>query len=83
MSNYQSNGNVNYRAYRGATCHYKKVENKEDDLKLEEAIIQIYLQLPFYGYRRVSEELRRKGLQVNRKRICRIIRDIGIKTIDG
>jgi transposase InsO family protein len=32
-----------------------------------------------YGYRRVHEEIRRRGLRVNKKRIARIMRELGLR----
>ena len=48
---------------------------------MEEAIISIYLKWPFYGYRRITEELKRNGHQVNRKRIRRIMHNLNIQAI--
>lgn len=41
----------------------------------------IYLKWPFYGYRRITEELKRNGLQVNHKHIRRIMYELNIKAI--
>lgn len=60
--------------------YYKKAE-KRDERELEEEIMSIYLKWPFYGYRRITEELKRKDHQVNRKRIRRIMHDLNIKAI--
>lgn len=45
------------------------------DQVLTEEIERIVLQLPGYGYRRVTAQLRREGWQVNEKRILRLMRD--------
>lgn len=44
-------------------------------------IDEIHLQYPFMGSRRIRTELIKKGHNVNRKRIVRIIRDMGIGAI--
>lgn len=41
-------------------------------------IDRIYTEWPFYGSRRITEELRRRGYEVNRKRIQRLMRIMGI-----
>lgn len=41
----------------------------------------IYMKWPFYGYRRITEELKRDGYQVNRKRIRRIMHNLNIRAI--
>jgi len=43
-------------------------------MELREAIQEIALEMPAYGYRRVSRELRRRGWGVNRKRVLRLMR---------
>ncbi|MCI0447684.1 IS3 family transposase [bacterium] len=44
------------------------------DLELRSQIQQIALQWPCYGYRRVTAELQRQGVHVNRKRVLRLMR---------
>lgn len=44
-------------------------------------IDEIHLQYPFMGSRRIRNELIKKGHKVNRKRIVRIMRDMGIGAI--
>lgn len=44
-------------------------------------IDEIHLQYPFMGSRRVRTELAKKGHKVNRKRIVRIMREMGIGAI--
>ena len=40
-----------------------------------------YLQTPFYGSRKMTASLRRQGHQVNRKRVQRLMRQMGIEAI--
>lgn len=63
-----------------SSVYYRKKGNKEER-RLEEAIMYVYMQYPFYGYRRITEDLRRSGFQVNRKRVLRIMRKMHIKAI--
>ena len=46
-----------------------------DQTALQDAIETIVLDHPGYGYRRVTAQLRRQGLRVNRKRVLRIMRE--------
>ena len=48
------------------------------DTELEELIGTIQDELPGYGYRRVTQELRRRGHLVNHKRIARVMRTKGM-----
>ena len=63
-----------------SSVYYKKAE-KKDERDLEEAIMSIYMKWPFYGYRRIREQLKREGHHFNRKRIRRIMHDLCIKAI--
>jgi putative transposase len=65
-----------------ATWYYyrkQKVEadrkREEEELRLKRAIEEILLEHPEYGYRRVTEELHRKGIPVNHKRVHRLLQD--------
>lgn len=44
-------------------------------------IDRIYTKIPFYGTRRITALLRHEGYSVNRKRIQRLMRLMGLKTI--
>lgn len=46
-------------------------------LTLREAVEQVVLEWPGYGYRRVTEQLQRDGWLVNHKRVLRIMREEG------
>jgi putative transposase len=51
------------------------------DYWLSRRIDQLYLQQPFYGSRRMRARLKFEGYEVNRKRIQRLMRQIGIHAI--
>jgi putative transposase len=46
----------------------------ERDMALKKVIESIHLELPGYGYRRIREELLRRGICVNSKRIRRVMK---------
>ena len=46
-----------------------------EDMELRDDIQRIALEFPYYGWRRVSAELRRRGWTVNHKRVRRIMRE--------
>ena len=50
-------------------------ETTQHDVELRDAIEHIVLEFPGYGYRRVTEQLRREGWVVNHKRVLRIMRE--------
>jgi putative transposase len=47
----------------------------DDDMELRDDIQRIALEFPYYGWRRVIAELRRRGWTVNHKRVRRIMRE--------
>ena len=66
---------------RSSYYKHPRCERDEDTI-LMNAIDEIYTRLPFYGSRRISKELRRaKGIVVNRKRVQRLMRKMGLEAI--
>jgi putative transposase len=54
----------------------EKREPVEEEMEVRSAIQQIAVEhRRRYGYRRISAELRRRGMQVNHKRVARMMRD--------
>lgn len=52
-----------------------------DDLALMRRIDELHLELPFYGSRRMTFELNEEGRGVNRKRVQRLMRVMGIEAL--
>ena len=63
----------------GRAGFYRSLQEKipaEEDMEVRSAIQQIAVEhRRRYGYRRISAELRRRGMLVNHKRVLRIIRE--------
>ena len=53
----------------------------EEDLFLMGEIDRQYLKPPFYGSRRMKAWLKRRGVRVNRKRVQRLMRGMGLRAI--
>lgn len=51
------------------------------DIELMRQLDALYLQWPFYGSRRLCEELRQRGERVNRKRVRRLMRQMGLRAM--
>lgn len=64
-----------------ASYYYKVVEPSEEELILLKLIDQQYMETPFYGSRRITAELKRQGYQVNRKRVQRLMQQLGLQAI--
>lgn len=58
-----------------APSSYYHQPQGRDDTELRDLIEEIALEFPCYGYRRMTAELRRRGLIVNHKRVLRIMRE--------
>jgi putative transposase len=54
-------------------------EPSADDLALMRRIDELYLEKPFYGSRRMTFDLNEEGLGVNRKRVQRLMRLMGLE----
>jgi len=59
---------------------YYQVED-EENLELMRLIDEEFLRYPFYGSRKMKVYLKRRGFPVNRKRIQRLMRLIGLESI--
>jgi putative transposase len=64
-----------------STVYYKKRPIKPIDLKLMKLIDKQYLKIPSWGSRSMRNHLRRLGYKVNRKRVQRLMRLMGLEAI--
>ena len=64
-----------------STAYYRPEPVSEEDLVLMRLIDAIHLRLPFYGSRRIRDELEAHGQRVNRKRIQRLMRQMGLRAL--
>ncbi len=64
-----------------STLYYQPAAVSEDDLALMRRMDELYLAWPFYGSRRMVAVLRRDGVVVNRKRVRRLMRLMGLEAI--
>lgn len=65
-----------------ASYYYQEEEKiSETDIELMRLIDQEYLDHPFYGSRRMTEMLKAQGYHVNRKRVQRLMQEMGLEAI--
>jgi len=64
-----------------SSCYYQRKEESAGDLKLMRLMDELHLRLPFYGSRRLAWSLQQKGYAVGRKRVQRLMRQMGITAI--
>ena len=60
---------------RASLYRVRRPQAPADDVELRDAIQRIALEMPGYGSRRISAELRRRAWIINRKRVQRILRE--------
>jgi putative transposase len=61
--------------------YYQPVGESKENLLLMRLIDEVYTKRPFFGSRRITEELCEQGHAVNRKRVSRLMEVMGIEAI--
>jgi len=61
--------------------YYEPVKESEENLACMEIIDKLYTLRPFYGSRKMTAMLKREGYVVNRKRVVRLMRLMGLVAI--
>ena len=64
-----------------SSVYYRAVPIPEADLALMRRIDEIHLKIPFYGSRKIRDQLQREGYKVNRKKVQRLMRLMGISAL--
>jgi putative transposase len=64
-----------------SALYYRPKGEDADDISMLNEIRDVWERYPFYGYRRITKELRRKGYVVNHKRVQRLMKTAGICAI--
>lgn len=63
-----------------STAYYESVKQPEDE-KLLQTMDEIYTACPFYGKRKMKVELIRKGFSIGIKKVCSLMRKLGLSCI--
>lgn len=63
------------------TLYYKPRPVGDADTVLANRLHELWLAMPFYGYRRFTAQLQREGHAINHKRVKRLMDDAGIQAI--
>ena len=64
-----------------STVYYRPTGISAEDLALMRLLDEIHLERPFYGSRRLRDELETQGTPVNRKRVQRLVRQMGLRAL--
>jgi transposase InsO family protein len=65
-----------------STLYYQKKDNPNEKIKeadIKDKIATISYKHPYYGYRRMTAQLKREKLMINHKRVLRMMRKMGIQ----
>jgi putative transposase len=63
-----------------SSLYYEPIEPDAEELGLMRRIDELHLQHPFFGSRMMSRTLKAEGLEVNRKRVRRLMRLMGLES---
>jgi putative transposase len=64
-----------------SSLYYQPVAPPAEEIKLKHRIDELYTSYPFYGSRRIRAMLRREGWRINRKRVQRCMREMGLVAV--
>lgn len=64
-----------------STVYYQPKPASDEDLKLMRRIDEMHLERPFYGSRRIRDWLPAENYDINRKRVQRLMRQMGIQAL--
>jgi putative transposase len=64
-----------------SSVYYEPVGQSADDLALMAAMDEIHLAFPFYGIRRMRDELRDRGFHVGRQHVATLMRKMGMEPL--
>lgn len=64
-----------------SSLYYQPIPPSAEEVALKHRIDKLYTDCPYYGYRRITAQLQREGLQVNHKAIARHMREMGLAAI--
>ena len=62
-----------------STLYYEPVPYSEDELELFNKIDLVYTDMPFYGHRKIWNELLRRGISIGRDRTLKYMQIMGLK----
>jgi putative transposase len=64
-----------------STLYYVPTEADEEERALMRQIDELHLQHPFFGSRMLTQTLKQRGATVNRKRVQRLMRQMGLESV--
>lgn len=61
--------------------YYTPIISKSEDLNIANEIYDIWFKSPFYGYRKITEKLKKQGYEINHKKVHRLMNKLAIEAI--
>jgi transposase len=61
------------------STYYRSGRSSLESRRIRKEVLELSVEHPRYGYRRITALMRREGFEVNAKRVARIRREEGIK----
>ena len=61
-----------------SSLYYRRVQPSAQEVAIKHRIDEVYTACPFYGSRRITAQLVREGMTINRKTVQRHMREMGI-----
>ena len=81
----EGSGSSTALAYRALgltrSAYYRSSRESVQSRRIRKELIELSLKHPRYGYRRITALLRRDGFEINPKKVARIRREEGLKTL--
>lgn len=64
-----------------SSLYYQPRSPSQEEITIKHRIDELYTEYPFYGSRKMTAQLQREGIEVNRKAVQRHMREMGIQAI--
>jgi putative transposase len=64
-----------------SSVYYQAIPVSEEALRIKNKIDEIYTKCPFYGVRKITEQLHKGGETINHKRVHGFMQDMGIQAL--
>lgn len=64
-----------------SSLYYRPAQPSPEEVAIKHRIDEIYTKFPYFGSRKIAEKLKGKGVNINRKRVQRHMREMGIQAI--
>jgi len=64
-----------------SSLYYQPRPPSQEEITIKHRIDELYTEYPFYGSRKMTAQLQREGMEINRKAVQRHMREMGIQAI--